>query len=737
MIGAGTYAETINRSQVPSGTSFAAATTIQAAAGQTVVITGTGGLGPVAFQSPGAGITKQYIIIKGTGTNNLILDPGNASTVPAVTFGGGGNGGTLQFIRIDGVTIRNVTNASTMFIGGGGSTEDAHHIELINSLIHDWISTGVPPQNHGIYIASGNNLVENNQFYNGEGYGIHLFNSGGANIIHDNRITRNIVHDVCRDPGGCAGIVVGYGASNQVSNNLIYNIGSDGNGVGIDVSSNSSLTLIHANTIYNTDYWGMSTSGTTSATITNNILSTVNTANGNTAFSNNGSHTYDNNLCSTAGTNCEIVESSATTFVTPGSNFTIKAGSAALNAGGTTPTGLPYNVDLLNVSRPQGVAYDLGALELVTAGAPVPTVTITGPTASATYNTAGVATVTVSGTSSISGGAVAWSCDRCTPATGTASGTSSWSTSTLTMKAGINVLTVTHTTAAGGVGSDIITITYPPTFPGNALVAAYSFDAGSGTSAADASGNANTGTLVNTPTWVNGRFGQALQFNGTTQYVTVPDANSLDLTQSFSISLYVMPTVAHTDFRGLVIKNSLPLNNPYALYASITGECGDGGIAGYSNVNGVSGPTSVACSATPLQINVWTHLALTWNGTTMTLYKNGVSVATNTQAGYMEPSAATLQIGATEYGEYFQGLIDEVRIYNFALPLTGGANTVFGNNCTRADETNIATASVIGDANCPITAPVPPLAFKISADAAGLKIGNGQTFKLGAVSGGQ
>src|SRR5712691_3072962 len=61
------------------------------------------------------------------------------------------------------------------------------------------------------------------------------------------------------------------------------------------------------------------------------------------------------------------------------------------------------------------------------------------------------------------------------------------------------------------------------------LVAAYSFDEGSGTSASDASGSGNNGTVSNTA-WSNaGKYGGALSFNGSSSWVTVPDAATLDL----------------------------------------------------------------------------------------------------------------------------------------------------------------------------------------------------------------
>src|SRR3989338_4761919 len=76
----------------------------------------------------------------------------------------------------------------------------------------------------------------------------------------------------------------------------------------------------------------------------------------------------------------------------------------------------------------------------------------------------------------------------------------------------------------------------PPSPPG--LVAGYAFDEGSGTTATDTSGNNNSGTLTNGPAWSTGQYGGALSFDGTNDYVNVPDAASLDLT-SWTISAWV------------------------------------------------------------------------------------------------------------------------------------------------------------------------------------------------------
>src|SRR5205814_9342897 len=108
-------------------------------------------------------------------------------------------------------------------------------------------------------------------------------------------------------------------------------------------------------------------------------------------------------------------------------------------------------------------------------------------------------------------------------------------------------------------------------------------------------------------------------------------------------------------FHAVVVKNYT-----YFLYASVSGYCGNGGVlAGFAN--------TAVCTATPLAANTWTHLAVTYVGTTLSLFRNGVLVASRAASGAAPSSTGTLQIGASQFGEYFQGLIDEVSIYDRAL----------------------------------------------------------------------
>src|SRR4051812_26230173 len=73
----------------------------------------------------------------------------------------------------------------------------------------------------------------------------------------------------------------------------------------------------------------------------------------------------------------------------------------------------------------------------------------------------------------------------------------------------------------------------------NGLVAAYSFDAGSGTVVSDASGNGNVGSISGATWSSSGKYGGALAFDGVNDSVAIPDSSSLDLTSGMTIEAWV------------------------------------------------------------------------------------------------------------------------------------------------------------------------------------------------------
>jgi fibronectin type 3 domain-containing protein len=191
-------------------------------------------------------------------------------------------------------------------------------------------------------------------------------------------------------------------------------------------------------------------------------------------------------------------------------------------------------------------------------------------------------------------------------------------------------------------------------------VAAYSFDQGSGTTLTDHSGNGNHGT-INGPAWTGaGRYGGALTFDGVNDIVTIADAASLDLTSGMTLEAWIRPTALGNSWRTVLLKEQTG-NYTYALYAS-TG-------TGRPSVNAITGGADRDLRATSSPaLNTWTHLAGTYNGSTLTIYLNGVAAGTLATAGNIVTSTGALRLGGTTiWPEWFAGQIDEVRVYNRSL----------------------------------------------------------------------
>ena len=191
------------------------------------------------------------------------------------------------------------------------------------------------------------------------------------------------------------------------------------------------------------------------------------------------------------------------------------------------------------------------------------------------------------------------------------------------------------------------------------LVAAYGFNEGSGTSAPDASGRGHTGTISGATWEPAGKYGSALSFNGLNAMVTVADTVALDLT-TMTLEAWVKPTTAPlSGWRTLILKES-PGALAYALYANDASQRPRIELSSGLSTSGAAGLSTA-----------WTHLAGTHDGATLRLYVNGVQVSSIASPGSVAVSTGALRIGGNMvWNEWFDGLIDEVRIYNRALTAT-------------------------------------------------------------------
>jgi hypothetical protein len=196
------------------------------------------------------------------------------------------------------------------------------------------------------------------------------------------------------------------------------------------------------------------------------------------------------------------------------------------------------------------------------------------------------------------------------------------------------------------------------------LVGAYGFDEAAGTTATDRSGNNLNGTLSGATRTTQGKFGGALSFDGVNDWVTVNDAAALDLTTGMTLEAWVYPTVGGgAAWRNILIKER-PGGEVYNLYAA------DGSNAPVVYVVRAAQPSVPLDATAPASVplNAWTHVAATYDGTTLRLFVNGVQTGSRAVSGALLTSSGVLRIGGNSvWGEYFQGRIDEVRIYSRAL----------------------------------------------------------------------
>jgi fibronectin type 3 domain-containing protein len=216
---------------------------------------------------------------------------------------------------------------------------------------------------------------------------------------------------------------------------------------------------------------------------------------------------------------------------------------------------------------------------------------------------------------------------------------------------------VLATDGAGNLGpySNSATAITGTTIP--ELVAAYSFNEGSGTTAIDTSGKDNHGA-IGAATWTGaGKFGGALSFDGSAR-VIVADSASLHLTSGLTLEAWVNPSNVSSGWRDVVYKGN---DNYYLEATTSNGERPAAGVTVVTSGNSNTYGPSV------LPLNTWTHLAETYDGATVRLYVNGVQVASTALSGNLVTSTSPLEIGGDGiYGQYFQGLIDEVRVFNVA-----------------------------------------------------------------------
>ncbi len=186
------------------------------------------------------------------------------------------------------------------------------------------------------------------------------------------------------------------------------------------------------------------------------------------------------------------------------------------------------------------------------------------------------------------------------------------------------------------------------------LVARWSFNDGSGSSVADSSVNNNTGTATGSPTWTTGPQRGALSFNGNSQYVRRNSLTGMNSgNAAHSIAAWIKVTALPANRAWILMLGRDTAGSHHWLINSRD-----------STQFGVWGSSQ---GVPVLTGGNWKHVAMTFDGINLKTYVNGDSVGT-IAATFNLPATCTLTVAQAHNSEnHFNGLLDDVRVYNGAL----------------------------------------------------------------------
>ena len=175
----------------------------------------------------------------------------------------------------------------------------------------------------------------------------------------------------------------------------------------------------------------------------------------------------------------------------------------------------------------------------------------------------------------------------------------------------------------------------------------------------------NDGTLVGA-TFAPGQVGETFAFDGVDDYVEVSDHPSLRPASSMTVDAWVFWNGPAATYNRIISKNRASFAGGISYQLVIVGSQLFFGISVDST------PTGSAINAVDpnsFGVNAWHHVAGTYDGTALRLYVDGLEVANQAVSGAIAYDAEPLVFGRYDgaYGEYFDGLIDEVELFDRAL----------------------------------------------------------------------
>lgn len=218
-------------------------------------------------------------------------------------------------------------------------------------------------------------------------------------------------------------------------------------------------------------------------------------------------------------------------------------------------------------------------------------------------------------------------------------------------------------------------------------------ETGNTSTAADEIGT-NDGTLTDydadpTASWLDGQIDGALDFNGSDEYVSVPDdGTKFDLQTNFTVSVWV--NLNATSTKHLLRKGHA--SSPYyswamqfngtQFHAYLREDSGDANLFGGSSI----------------AVSTWYHVAFVKDGLNLYLYLDGTEVDTNTYDAGSTPldGDGALIFGHDTSSQYYNGQLDDIRIYNSALS-ADDISTLYSNGITGVGSSGTSVATSLSN----------------------------------------
>jgi hypothetical protein len=199
-----------------------------------------------------------------------------------------------------------------------------------------------------------------------------------------------------------------------------------------------------------------------------------------------------------------------------------------------------------------------------------------------------------------------------------------------------------------------------PPIPSTSLVGLWHFDG----DALDSSGNDNDGDVYGATAGVPGKFGNALNFDGVDDYASIPHSTSLDISSVITVEAWIKADTLGS--QNAIIRKGLWDTAVIKSWGLDIQQIGGVKKARFFIYDGTMGYLATSGAITT---GTWHHLAGTYDGTTVDIYLDGDNVLSTSvnYVGDIDTNTEGIVIGMRNDDCFFDGLIDEVRIWKEAL----------------------------------------------------------------------